>query len=63
MPHDIWDEALEYEMLFGEEDESIECPHCGREIKGNEEVQLIDKKSKLFKCPGCGKDVKINERD
>ena len=59
MPHDFWDDALEYEMLFGDEDESVKCPHCGRELKGNEKVAWIDKKNRIFQCPGCNKEIKI----
>ena len=59
MPHDFWDDALEYETLFGDEDESVECPHCGRELKGNEKVAWIDKKNRIFQCPGCNKEIKI----
>lgn len=29
----FWDDALEYEMLFGDENESVECPHRGRKLK------------------------------
>lgn len=59
MPPDFWNDALEYEMLFGDEGESIKCHHCGREIKGNEKVIWIDKKNRIFQCPGCSKEIKI----
>jgi len=58
MSPDFWNDALEYEMLFGNEDENVECLHCGRKIKGNEKVIWIDKKSKIFQCPGCNKEIK-----
>jgi len=49
-----------YELLFPEEeDRTVECPYCGRLIRGDEEVEWIDKKKKIFKCPDCGKKLKI----
>lgn len=36
---DFFDFMVFYELMFPDEpDKTIECPHCGRVIKGNEKV-------------------------
>ncbi|MFC1514932.1 hypothetical protein ACFL5X_03425 [Candidatus Omnitrophota bacterium] len=57
---DFLEFMIMYELLFpDDEDEVFECYHCGREIKGNEKVEWIDKKKKMFKCPECKQKIEL----
>ena len=42
---------------FDEED-TFKCPYCGREIKGDEKVE-VNKERKVFKCPDCDEEIEI----
>lgn len=49
-----------WDLLFpDDEDETCECPHCGRVIDGDEKVEWVDKKNKAFKCPDCGEEIEL----
>ena len=59
---DFWDFVMEggWALLFPDDlEESVECFSCKRIIKGNEEVEWVDKKKKAFKCPNCGDVLEI----
>lgn len=46
-----------FDLLFDDEDGEIQCPYCDRIIKGNEQVEWIDKREGIFKCPECGEQM------
>jgi DNA-directed RNA polymerase subunit RPC12/RpoP len=57
---DFFDFMVLYELLFpDDEDKTFRCLYCGREIKGSEKVEWIDKDKKFFKCPDCDEQLKI----
>ena len=48
-------------MLVPEDKGKVfECPVCGREIDGEDKIEMVDKKEKIFKCPGCNKSLKFD---
>ncbi|MDD5085382.1 MAG: hypothetical protein PHE61_04980 [Candidatus Omnitrophica bacterium] len=60
------DELFEFESEGGygelfpdEEFKSFECSHCSRVIKGDEEVEWLDKKQGIFRCPECGEQLEL----
>jgi transcription elongation factor Elf1 len=57
---DFWDFVAFWEFFnpFEDEDKSFKCPFCGREIKGDEKVE-VDKERKVFKCPDCDEEIEI----
>lgn len=44
-------------LFFDDEDKEIECSNCCRVIKGNEQVEWVDKNEGIFKCPECGENL------
>ena len=60
-----WGSMIFYEvfgdMLVPEDQGKVfECPICGREIGGEDKIEMVDKKEKIFKCPGCNKPLKFD---
>lgn len=47
------------ELFPDEEFKNFECPHCGRMIKGDEEVEWLDKGQGVFRCPECGGELEL----
>lgn len=57
---DFFDFMVFYELMFPDQpDKTIECPHCGRVIKGDEKVAWVDKTNGILKCPDCDEEIKI----
>jgi len=53
---DFWDFMIEGgdELL-----NSQECPHCGKVIHLDQDIEWIDEEKRIAKCPNCGEEVKI----
>ena len=55
------DELDDFFLEGGDEMMNSEaCPHCGKVIHIDQEIERIDKDKRIAKCPGCGEQVKIN---
>lgn len=58
--NDFWDFVAFWEFFnpLKNEDKTFKCPTCGREIGGDDKVE-VDKKKKIFKCPDCDGEIEI----
>ncbi len=57
---DFFDFMIFDELMFPDDpDKTVECPACGRKIKGGEIVTWVDKAGKTFKCPDCDERIEI----
>jgi nitrogen PTS system EIIA component len=59
----FWDFVAFWEFFnpFDEDISTIECPSCGEEFNGHDDIEVIDKEQKICRCPECKTKLKYLE--